>query len=239
VIKTLFFKDFKIQSLFLINLLYLLLFIEAARSRSNTSQSVGHLWTGDQPDSETSTSQRPRLKRDIHVRGEIRTCNPSKWVEVPFFDLGARRAGWSKTTPQPLYPQERSSIHCVGGCVGPSVGLDVYGNLFPTGIRTPDRPAFSESLYRLIYPGPLTRIPLEMINYVSSAFGFAMTLCTGKIHCLQYLPDLFFLWFTYWSLTYRTNFIIIITVTLLSILYWNFSLSCGVSWAYSEIHIKV
>ena len=28
-------------------------------------------------------------------------------------------------------------------------------NLAPTGIRSPDRPACSESLYRLSYPGPL------------------------------------------------------------------------------------
>ena len=28
------------------------------------------------------------------------------------------------------------------------------GNLAPTGIRSPDRPARSESLYRLSYPGP-------------------------------------------------------------------------------------
>jgi hypothetical protein len=27
-------------------------------------------------------------------------------------------------------------------------------NLTPTGIRSPDRPARSESLYRLTYPGP-------------------------------------------------------------------------------------
>ena len=27
-------------------------------------------------------------------------------------------------------------------------------NLVPTGIRSPDRPARSESLYRLSYPGP-------------------------------------------------------------------------------------
>jgi len=38
--------------------------------------------------------------------------------------------------------------------VGPSAGLDGCGKLAPTGIRSPDRPARSESLYRLSYPGP-------------------------------------------------------------------------------------
>jgi hypothetical protein len=31
-------------------------------------------------------------------------------------------------------------------------------NLAPTGIRSPDRPAHSESLYQLRYPGPLSQL---------------------------------------------------------------------------------
>jgi hypothetical protein len=39
--------------------------------------------------------------------------------------------------------------------VGPRVGLDGYGKSRPpTGIRSLDRPARSESLYRLSYRGP-------------------------------------------------------------------------------------
>jgi hypothetical protein len=35
----------------------------------------------------------------------------------------------------------------------PTVGLDRYGNISPTGIRSPDRPArIAQSLYRLRYP---------------------------------------------------------------------------------------
>jgi hypothetical protein len=34
-------------------------------------------------------------------------------------------------------------------------------NLAPTGIRSPDRPARSESLYRLRFPGPLTTLLYE------------------------------------------------------------------------------
>jgi hypothetical protein len=40
--------------------------------------------------------------------------------------------------------------------VGPRASLDGCGKLSPTGIRSPDRPARSESLYRLSYPGPRT-----------------------------------------------------------------------------------
>jgi len=39
--------------------------------------------------------------------------------------------------------------------VGPRAGLDGCGKSRPpTGIRSPDLPARSESLYRLRYPGP-------------------------------------------------------------------------------------
>jgi hypothetical protein len=38
--------------------------------------------------------------------------------------------------------------------VGPRTGVDGYGKSRSTGIRSPDRPARSQSLYRLSYPGP-------------------------------------------------------------------------------------
>jgi hypothetical protein len=55
---------------------------------------------------------------------------------------------------RPLYPREIPGTHCTGGWLGPRAGLDVCENLVHTGIRSPDRPARSESLYRLSYPGP-------------------------------------------------------------------------------------
>ena len=63
--------------------------------------------------------------------------------------------GWVvNATPRLLYPRERSGTHCEGGWVGPRAGLDGCGKSRPTGIRSPDRPARSQSLYRLRYPGP-------------------------------------------------------------------------------------
>ena len=54
-------------------------------------------------------------------------------------------------TPRLLYPQESPGTHCIGAWVGPRTGEE---NLAHTGIRSPDRPARSESLYRLSYRGP-------------------------------------------------------------------------------------
>jgi hypothetical protein len=56
---------------------------------------------------------------------------------------------------RPLYPRERSGTHCLGGWVAPGPVWTGAENLTPTGIRSSDRPARSESLYRLRYPGPL------------------------------------------------------------------------------------
>ena len=57
--------------------------------------------------------------------------------------------------PRPLYPpRQRPGTHCIGGWVGPRAGLDGCEKSRPTGIWSPDRPARSESLYRLSYPSP-------------------------------------------------------------------------------------
>ena len=64
--------------------------------------------------------------------------------------------GWVvNATPRPLYPRERPGTHCTGGWVGPRAGLEGCGKSPPpTGIQSPDRPAHSESKYRLRYPAP-------------------------------------------------------------------------------------
>jgi len=58
-------------------------------------------------------------------------------------------------TPCSIYPREWPGIRCTGGWVGPRAGLDGCIKSRPphTRIRSPDRPARSESLYGLSYPG--------------------------------------------------------------------------------------
>jgi len=57
-----------------------LLVIEASRSHSETPHSLGLLWTGLQPDGETSTRQHTQHSqgKDVHAACGIRTRNPSK-----------------------------------------------------------------------------------------------------------------------------------------------------------------
>ena len=83
-----------------------------------------------------------------------RPRGPRGRIEVqPYssFNPGTRWGWVVNATPRPLYPRERPGTHCIGGWVGLGAGVE---NLAPTGIRSPDHPARSDSLYRLSYPGP-------------------------------------------------------------------------------------
>jgi hypothetical protein len=62
-----------------------------------------------------------------------------------------------------LYLRERPGTHCIGGWVGPGLVCKSAENLAPTGIRSPDRPARSESLYRLSYRGAYYHMVLEIM----------------------------------------------------------------------------
>jgi len=56
--------------------------------------------------------------------------------------------------PRPLYPGERDGVTIVqeaGRAPGPVLSVE---SLASTGIRLPDRPARSESIFRLLFPGP-------------------------------------------------------------------------------------
>jgi len=54
--------------------------------------------------------------------------------------------GWSTLAPTALTPRK------TGGWVDPMAGVDGYGKSRPIGIRPPDRPDRSKSLYWLRYP---------------------------------------------------------------------------------------
>jgi hypothetical protein len=71
-------------------------------------------------------------------------------IALIFPDLGARRGWVVSTTPRPLYP-EKDPVPIVqeaGWAPGPVWTCEK--NLAPTRIRSPDRPARSQSLYRIM-----------------------------------------------------------------------------------------
>jgi hypothetical protein len=61
--------------------------------------------------------------------------------------------GSQRHAPAALSLGKKASTHAIGGWVGPGPVWTSAENLTPNGIRSPDRPAHSESLYWLRYPG--------------------------------------------------------------------------------------
>jgi hypothetical protein len=58
--------------------------------------------------------------------------------------------GWVvNATPWPLYTLERAGTNYIGGWMGRRADLGRYGKPLPNRYSIPDRPARSESLYRL------------------------------------------------------------------------------------------
>ena len=83
------------------------------------------------------------------------THRGSRGIALHFHDHGTRRGLRVSVTPRPLFTPGKDPVHIVqeaGWAPGPVwTGAE---NLAPTGILSPDRPARSQSLYRLSYPGP-------------------------------------------------------------------------------------
>jgi len=81
------------------------------------------------------------------------THRGSRGIALPFLDHGTRRGWGVSVTPWPLFTSGKYPVPIVqeaGWAPGPVwTGAE---NLAPTGIRSPDRPARSQSLYRLRYP---------------------------------------------------------------------------------------
>jgi len=82
----------------------------------------------------------------------------SRGIALLFLDHSTGRGWEASVTPQPLFTPGKDPVPIVqesGWAPGPVwTGAE---NLASTGIRSPDRPAHSQSLYRLSYAGPHKR----------------------------------------------------------------------------------
>jgi len=89
-------------------------------------------------------------------------------VEVwlyPFFNLGARWMWVVNATPRPLYPIKDPVTIVQDAGLSPGPVWKGTENLAYTSIRIPDRPALSQSLYRLSYPGYIL-FPVFLASFV-------------------------------------------------------------------------
>jgi len=77
----------------------------------------------------------------------------SRGISLLFLDHGTRRGWWVSVTPRPLFTPEKEPVPIVQEA-GWAPGQVWTGaeNLAPNRIRSPDRPARSQSLYRPCYP---------------------------------------------------------------------------------------
>jgi len=77
----------------------------------------------------------------------------SKGIALPFLDHGTRRGWGVSVTPWPLFTPGKDPVPIVQEAEwAPGPVWTGAENLAPTGIRSPVRPASSQSLYRLRYP---------------------------------------------------------------------------------------
>jgi len=94
------------------------------------------------------------------------THRESRGIALPFLDHGLRRWWGVSVTPRPLFTPGKDPVPIVqeaGWAPGPVwTGAE---NLAPTGIRSRDRPARSQSLYRLRHPAHSEAVPLTFSHF--------------------------------------------------------------------------
>jgi hypothetical protein len=96
----------------------------------------------------------------VGIVGKVhpRTCHEGPDREQRYgstlsLTLALDRVGDQRQAPVVLPPGKRPGTHRIGDWVGLSRSGRMREISPPTGIRSPDRPACSESLYRLSHPG--------------------------------------------------------------------------------------
>jgi hypothetical protein len=116
-------------------------------------------------------------------------------IDPHFLDLSTSWRWMVSFTPLPLYPSERApGTHWIGGWVGPRAGLDyVEKRKFLTlpglELRPLSRPARSQSLYRLRYPGSCKPIGHEV--YSRAITTIRATLCWHTFIRIAIIPAIF------------------------------------------------
>jgi hypothetical protein len=120
----------------------------------------------------------------------VSKVQPEQATKAQRGNLGARCRWAVNATPRSLYP-EKDPVPIVqeaGWAPGPIwMGGET---LAPNGIRSPDRQARSESLYRLRFRGTRLWPPTNAIPYKNTLYWSAVVLCACELTKL--LPVVFF-----------------------------------------------
>ena len=89
----------------------------------------------------------------------------SRCIVLLFIDHDTRRGWGVSVTPRPLFTPGKDPVPIVQEAWwAPGSVWTGAENLAPTGIRSPDRPARSQSLYRLRYPAHRTYVSYLIIG---------------------------------------------------------------------------
>ena len=90
----------------------------------------------------------------------------SRGIALPFHDHGTRRGKGSASCSGHFLPPGKTRYSLYRRLSGPQGRSGQVGKISPpTGIRSPDRPARSQSLYRLRYPAHILEIKMVFFLY--------------------------------------------------------------------------
>jgi len=89
----------------------------------------------------------------------------SRGIALLFHDHGTRRGEGSASRPGRSLPSGKIRYPLYRRLGGPQGRLDRCGKSRPTGIRSPDRPTRSQSLYPLRYLTPASTLCIHVMNF--------------------------------------------------------------------------
>jgi hypothetical protein len=107
----------------------------------------------------------------------------SRGIALLFHNHGTRRGWGVSVTPRPLFTPGKYPVPTVG----PRAGLERCGKSRLTGIRSPDRAARNQSLYRLRYLAHhLNRGGIEILQWVVTVLEQVSTVLQVTNYCWIY-----------------------------------------------------
>ena len=108
----------------------------------------------------------------LNIKGKGHPCTGrtahrgSRGIALPFHDHGTRRGEGSTARPDSTLPPGKTRYPLYRRLGGPQVRSGQVRKIsLPTGIRSPDRPARSQSLYRLRYPAHSLKYKYQLKDY--------------------------------------------------------------------------